>query len=161
MMLFLLVLGACQFDGRPAETEAPADAAAGEIAMTRVGANDAAIVVPVHINGQGPFDLVLDTGATVTCVTPDVSERLALPAQRGVRGYGAGVGGAGRVELVRYDTLRVGAAAAFDLPGCVIDLASLEAIGTRVDGLLGLNFLQSFDVRLDFGRDVLTLTARE
>jgi hypothetical protein len=27
-----------------------------------------------------------------------------------------------------------------------------------VDGLLGMNFLRSFDVRLDFTRDVLTLT---
>jgi hypothetical protein len=28
-----------------------------------------------------------------------------------------------------------------------------------VDGLLGLNFLRSFDVHLDFTRDVLTLTS--
>jgi predicted aspartyl protease len=152
------VAAACELSGEPARVDAPADAAAGEIALRFVGADDAAIVVPVWINGEGPFDLVLDTGATYTCVTPEVAARLDLPDQRGAVGYGAGVQSAGRVRIVRYDSVRAGAAAAHDMAGCVVDLSSLAAVGTAVDGLLGLNFLRGFDVRLDFERAVLTLT---
>jgi predicted aspartyl protease len=157
--LLCVLLSACQVSGDPASTAAPADTSAGEIPLRYVGTGEAALVVPVHINGEGPFDLVLDTGATWTCVTDEVAQRLALPDQRGAVGYGAGVQSAGRVRLVRFDSVRVGAASAADMGGCVLDLSSLALVGTQVDGLLGLNFLRSFDVRLDFARDVLTLTA--
>jgi predicted aspartyl protease len=60
---------------------------------------------------------------------------------------------------VEFDSVRVGVASAHDMGGCVLDLSSLAVVGTEVDGLLGMNFLRSFDVRLDFTRDVLTLTA--
>lgn len=153
------LLGACQVAGAPATVEAPADTAAGEIPLELAGANEAALIVPVHINGEGPFRLVLDTGATFTCVTTELAARLDLPEQRGAIGYGAGVHAAGRVQLVRYDSVRVGSASAHDMGGCALDLSSLAAFGTTVDGLLGLNFLRAFDVRLDFQRNILMLTA--
>lgn len=159
-VLTAFLLTGCRVDGAPARTDAPADTAAGEVALRYAGSDNAVLMVSVQINGQGPFDLVLDTGATWTCVTPAVADRLELPDQPGAVGYGAGVQSSGRVRLVRFDSLRVGAASAHDVGGCVIDLASLAAVGTEADGLLGLNFLRSFDVRLDFGRDILTLTRR-
>jgi predicted aspartyl protease len=156
----LLLLAGCRMSGEPAQVEAPADTAAGEVPLRFVGAGDAAIVVATFINGEGPFDLVVDTGATYTCVTAELAERLALPDQRGAVGIGAGVHGAGRVRIVHFDSVRVGAAMTADMAGCALDLSALEAVGTSVDGLLGLNFLRSFDVRLDFSRNVLTLTSR-
>ncbi len=58
---------------------------------------------------------------------------------------------------MEVDSLRVGQARAFDIGGCVLDLEHIGALGIRVDGLLGLNFLRSFRVGLDFERNVLTL----
>jgi predicted aspartyl protease len=159
LLLWLVFPASCAQDGAPGRVQAPTDADAGEIPLQMVGTNEAALIVPVHINGQGPFDLVLDTGATFTCVTHEVAEQLALPDQPGAVGFGAGVQSAGRVRIIRFDSVRVGAAAAHDMSGCVLDLSSLELIGTSVDGLLGLNFLRSFDVRLDFVRNVVTLTS--
>lgn len=153
------LVAACEVGGAPATVDAPADAAAGEVELEFVGANDAALVVPVHINGEGPFRLVLDTGATYTCVTTELAARLDLPAQRGAVGFGAGVHGGGRVQLVRYDSVRIGNASAHDMGGCVLDLSSLEVVGTAVDGLVGLNFLRAFDVHLDFQRNIVTLSA--
>lgn len=141
----------------PARVDAPADTAAGEISFRLVGPNQAALVVPVFINGEGPLDFVLDTGATLTCVEQATAERLGLPERRGVRGIGFGVGSAGALRLVGIDSLRVGQAQAFDLPGCVLDLQHIGALGTDVEGLLGLNFLRSFRMTLDFQRNVLLL----
>ena len=158
--LLLWPSAGCEMGGAPARVEAPADSAAGEVAFELAGPNDAALLVPVYLNGQGPFDFVLDTGATFTCVDRDVAQRLQLPERTGALGIGAGVGGAGRIRLVRVDSLRVGASRALDVTACELDLAQVEQIGLEVDGLLGLNVLKEFRMTLDFEREVLILGER-
>ena len=156
ILLLLLLLAGCR-QLAPSSVEAPADSAAGEVALELAGPGDAAIVVPVSINGRGPFDFVLDTGATVTCIDQALADSLQLPPIRGTLGIGAGVGGSGRMRLVRFDSVRVGQATAADLPGCTLDLAHIQGVGLDVDGLLGLNFLKPFRVTVDFQRSVLIL----
>ena len=154
----LFVLASCDV-GTPARVQAPADSAAGEVAFELAGPGGAALVVPVFINGQGPFDFVLDTGATFTCVDDALAERLGLREQTGRVAIGAGIGGAGRVRLVGIDSIRIGAASAERLTACVLDLQALQQIGSGVHGLVGLNFLKSFRVTLDFQRNVVGLHA--
>jgi predicted aspartyl protease len=155
IVLLAALLAGCGVDA-PARVEAPADAEAGEVAFRFAGPRGAAVIVPVHVNGEGPFDFVLDTGATFTCVDAAVAERLSLPEQRAV-GVGAGVRGTGRVRLLSLDSLRVGAAAAEGLTACELDLAHTEAVGVTAEGLLGLNFLREFRVTVDFVREVIVL----
>lgn len=152
-----VMLGGCE-PAAPARVQAPADTAAGEIVFEWAGANDAAILVPVHINGQGPYSFVLDTGATLTCVDQAIASELSLPESTGRIGIGAGIGGSGRMRLVSTDSVRVGAAMAEDLPVCALDLSSMSDVGIELDGLLGLNFLRPFHMAIDFDREMLTLT---
>lgn len=152
----LLLVGGCEV-GAPARVEAPADTAAGEVPIRLAGSNDAALLVPVHLNGHGPLDFVLDTGATFTCVAGETAAELGLPPRRGAVGVGVGIGGAGRVDFVHIDSLRIGRAQAFDMPACVLDLQQFGALGTPIQGLVGLNFLRSFRLTLDFERGVLRL----
>lgn len=152
----LLVAAACDV-GAPARVRAPADSAAGEVPITFARPNEAAILVPVHVDGRGPYLLVLDTGATLTCVDEGLAKELDLPTRRGSVGLGAGLGVTGRVRLVRIDSLRVGGARAADLTACVVDLSNLRAVDPQVRGLLGLNVLRAFRVTLDFRRDVVRL----
>jgi predicted aspartyl protease len=154
--LLLVLVSSCG-DVSPSRVEIPPDSAAGEVAFQWEGPNQAAMVVPVHINGQGPFAFVLDTGATFTCLTETLASELALPEPRGQVGVGAGIGGGGRLRIIHIDSLRVGAARADDLRACAIDLSAVQALGVEADGLLGLNFLREFRVTLDFEREVLGL----
>jgi predicted aspartyl protease len=142
----------------PGRTDAPADPAAGEVAFRLVGPHDTALLVPVHLNGEGPFDFVFDTGATWTCLELAVAEQLGLEPAEGPEGVGIGVAGPARVRMVRLDSVRVGAASAIDIPACVLDLEHLRAVGAEVHGLVGLNFMKPFRVTLDFDREVLVLT---
>lgn len=155
--LAVWIAAACGEAGAPARVDAPADSAAGEVPFQLAGPGGAALIVPVHIGGEGPFDFVLDTGATLTCVEETLSERLALSEPTGVVGAGAGVQGAGRMRLVQIDSLRVGAATAQDLLACELDLQHIGQLGLDIQGLLGLNFLRSFRVTLDFERSVVGL----
>lgn len=153
-LLLAIALVSCRVDG-PTHVEAPADSAAGVTPFELAGPGEAALLVPVYLNGQGPHQFVLDTGATLTCVNESVADTLDLPARRGQFGIGAGIGSSGSLQLVAIDSLRVGATTAFDLTACVLDLSQLEQAGLRVDGLVGLNFLKSFRVTLDFGTNTL------
>lgn len=154
--LSLLVLPACA-DMAPDRVEVPADSAAGEIAFELAGPGGAALLVPVHINGTGPYQFVFDTGATVTCVDEELANDLALREVRGVVGTAAGVGGQGGVRIVALDSLRMGAVRVHELQACVVDLEHLSGMGLELDGLIGLNVLMEFRVTLDFARNIITL----
>jgi aspartyl protease len=139
-------------------SSAPIDTTAGAIQFRLAGPNGAAIVVPAYIDGRGPFDLILDTGATLTCLDSSLARELALPVQHATIGAGIGVGGSGRVQLVRIDSLRVGRSTVTRLNACALNLSNLRIIGGGVRGLLGLNFVRNFRVTLDFDRQTLHLT---
>jgi predicted aspartyl protease len=161
LVLLALMAGgaaACTETGLPAASSAPGDTTGGGVAFRLAGPGGAALVVPAYVNGRGPVDLILDTGATLTCLDTSLVRELALPERRAVLGAAVGVRGAGRVRLVRIDSLRVGTASAQRLTGCALDLRALHALAPGLRGLLGLNFLRSFRVTLDFEREVLHLT---
>src|SRR5687767_10637904 len=65
------------------EVGAPAAASPGTVQFKMAAPNDAAIIVSVKVNGQGPYDFVLDTGATFTCVDNELAEQLKLPEWKG------------------------------------------------------------------------------
>ena len=154
----LLGVVACLDEGLPGASSAPVDSAAGEVAFRIAGPGGSALAVPAFINGRGPFELILDTGATFTCLDTALVRQLALPERPGVFGAAVGISGTGRVKFVEVDSLRVGAASARQMTACSMDLSALHGLGTDVHGLLGLNFLRSFRVTLDFQRDVVSLT---
>ena len=126
----------------------------------RLAGGGATMLVPVHVNGQGPFELVFDTGASMTCVDPVAAGEIGLKTRGGIRGVGVGVGGAGQVRLVSVDSMRVGGARATELTACVIDLPQVRQVSPSVRGLLGLNFLSNFLVTIDFERKVVRLDPR-
>lgn len=155
----LLLVAACVETGTPDRTAVATDTGEAGVPIRLAGPGDAALLVPVRINGEGPYDFVLDTGATLTCVDRSLADSLGLPDARGQIGVGAGIGGqAGSMRLVRIDSLSVGEARAQGLTGCAVDLEQFRSLGLETRGLLGLNFLTSFHVTLDFESERLTLS---
>lgn len=62
-------------------------------------------LIAVTVNGQGPFPMVLDTGAAATGLSPATVERLALQEAGRARVHGAS--GAQDVPLYRLDSIAV------------------------------------------------------
>lgn len=161
-VLFVAFLAVSGCEGAlPGRVTVQADTAGGEVPLRVAGRGGALLLVAVHINGAGPFNLVLDTGATLTCIDERLVRELALPRKTGAMGLGAGVGGSGRVALVQVDSIRIGSSAVTNLTACVLDLRHLRDLGAGgVNGLLGLNFLSSFHVTLDFEQRLMTLSPK-
>lgn len=162
VLLVSLALACAGCEGAlPARVPVQADTGAGEVPLRVAGRGGAVLMVAAHINGSGPYNLVLDTGATLTCVDEGVARQLRLPRKTGAVGLGAGVGGSGRVQLVQVDSVRLGGSTVRNLTACVLDLRHLRELGAGgVNGLLGLNFLSGFHVTLDFEKRLLTLKSR-
>lgn len=154
-----ICVGACRIEGPPTagRAVAPVDTAEGEIPIRLVGPNDAALVVPVHINGAGPYDFVFDTGATLTCVDPVLVEQLGLEELPLAPGFGIGAGGAERLEVVAIDSMRIAMAGVSDLMACVLDLSQARRFGVDVHGLVGLNFIKPFRVTIDLTNGLLRI----
>jgi len=134
-----------------------AETTPGEVSFELAPPNDAAIIVPVKINGKGPYKFVLDTGATFTCIDQKLVDELKLPEWRGQLGVGVIVPKGGNVKLVKLDTFEVGNSKATDLKACAIEFSRLQTDGLDARGLVGLNFLKSFHVNIDFKKNVLHL----
>jgi predicted aspartyl protease len=157
LVLAALVMAGCPDTGAPAHVEIEGNGEATGVTFELAGPGGAALMVPVHLNGTGPYGFVLDTGATMTCVDVALSDRLGIPDAAG-RGVGVGIGQEpGALRLIAIDSVRVGGAMAAGLTGCALNLEQFREMGLEVEGLLGLNFLQQFRVTLDFERNQLSL----
>ena len=135
----------------------PSETAPGEVRFEMAPPNDAAIIVPVKINGKGPYKFVLDTGATLTCIDNKLVEELKLPEWKGQFGVAVLTPGEGSTRLVSIESLEVGNAKATKLQACTIDLQPMQKMGLDAKGLVGLNFLKPYRMSIDFEKRILKL----
>jgi len=111
---------------------------------------DARLTVPVMINGQGPFQFVVDTGADRSVLTPGIAERLALP--RGPDVMVHGVSGSVLSKTARVTLLRSGDSRLAD---ATLPVLPYERIGA--DGLLGVDILEDRNIVIDFRKKQLEI----
>ena len=160
LLLSLLALG-CGLQ-RAVSPGSPSETAPGEVRFELAGPNDAALIVPVKINGKGPYDFVLDTGATFTCIDRALAEELKLPDWSGPPGTVIMTGDQGQMGFVKTDTFTIGdTAGASELVACKLDLSRMQPPGFGIKGLVGLNFLKSYRVTINFDQKLLRLNKPE
>jgi predicted aspartyl protease len=115
-------------------------------------------MVPVYIDGQGPFAFALDTGASHTLVDRRLAERLQLPVV-GPSIEMTGVATTTRADQVRADRWRVGDV---ELPAKTLvslDMSDLDK-HSGLEGLLGSDVLRQFIVTVDYANQLLILHVR-
>lgn len=114
------------------------------------------ILVPVSINGSESLIFVLDTGAGKTFITPTTAEKLQLAKLPGEGVSTQGVHGTTTNPVVEIQSLAVGGVRVTDVQAIVLDLDHITRGNWRADGVLGIDFLKQFDVRLDFEKSVVS-----
>jgi hypothetical protein len=110
------------------------------------------IWAPVMINGQGPFRLVLDTGASHSAITALVALALGIPTDRSPPVILRGVTGFTTVPTIRVDTLSVGDVAV-DQP--ILPIVP-DALG-GAEGVLGSEGLVGKRIFIDFKHDRINI----
>ena len=110
---------------------------------------DDRMTVPVRLEGAGPYQFLVDTGADRTAVSRDLVAKLALPS-------------AGPAELhsvtgvSQIDTARVRGVELTKQPE-TIDAAVLDRTNMGADGIVGADLLRSERVQFDFEKHTMTI----
>ena len=104
---------------------------------------DRHLTIAVLINGHGPFDFVVDTGAERSVISESVAAILNLPSDVGVTIQG--IAKAIRVNSVRADTVSFGPFVRNDVLLPILPQSTLAA-----DGYLGLDVINGTRVTFDF-----------
>lgn len=126
--------------------------AAPDAAPLPTGENGANLLtIDVHINGKGPFNFVVDTGADRTVIAEDVARQLDLTTTEPVLVEGV-------VRTVRADTVRIQTATVGSVTRENVKTPVLPRAQLLVDGYLGLDVIDGYRVTLDFKNRVLLLS---
>jgi hypothetical protein len=123
----------------------------------RIDARGAALV-PVHVNGAGPFIFVLDTGSSRSIVSAALARELEAPAV--ARTTLVGSAGSETGVVVRLAAVAVGSARVANVLAPVVDESRLSELGRGIRGVLGQDFLAAFNYTLDYRRARLTWDER-
>lgn len=114
------------------------------------------VLVPVSIDGSEPLVFVLDTAAAKTTVTPSLAERLGLEKVPGKRASTLGTHGKTESPVVKIQSVAVSEVQVDNIQAIVLDLRHITQGSWHVDGVLGMDFLRQFDVRLNFGANLVS-----
>lgn len=109
------------------------------------------MLAPVGINGQGPFNFLLDTGANISCVSHSLAERLSLTSTESTNVHT--VVGVRKRPIVVLDELQVGSRNRRK-----VRAPSLPIKGSDVDGVLGVDWLKGQRLVLDFKGNTMEIT---
>lgn len=112
------------------------------------------ILVPVTINGKGPFRLIVDTGASYSTVSPELAQTLGLEASDEYPFIVNGVTGSVRAPSVPIERLEVGDVVFQSLRLPVIR----PSIMAGADGILGAAGLKDERIMVEFVRNRVTIT---
>jgi len=111
------------------------------------------IVVPVYVNGKGPYDFVLDTGVGPMIITdPSIIDSLDFTLMRKIKVSGLGLE---TVEafVSQNVSARISRAKMDHIPTAILkeDLFNLSGhLGTKIYGLVGFSFFNSFVVDIRY-----------
>lgn len=126
------------------------------IRFDRMGGN---IIVPVTINGRGPYNMVLDTGASGTIISSGLARELNV-TYTGEEVLIVGVGDQTiPAKITQLNVISLGGAAVGDFRVVVRDIGTLNQAG--VVGLLGQDYLDYFDVKMDNQGNTITLLSND
>jgi len=150
-----LCLGAC--NTTPVEddvteiVEPPSDEAQYAVATRedRIGR----IVVPVSINGQSVFHLMLDTGATHSVLTTAAAARLGVNVTEAPTSMVQGVVGRIAAPVITVERLQSGSLKLQHMQMAVMD----GVVVSGLDGILGIGRFNNMTLTADFIRDRVTI----
>ncbi len=109
------------------------------------------LIVKASINEHGPYNLVIDTGASMTIISRLTARNARVARLKTPQAYALSAGGRSEVEIGRIEELMVGTIRVREVDVGIMTLSVIsKAVGIRVDGVLGYNVLKTFRLTIDY-----------
>ena len=106
------------------------------------------VVIPVRVNGDGPYDFLLDTGTNSTILTPELASRIHLRATESISLVT--LSGVEVVPRAVLDSLTLGTKSIKRLEVIFDDIKGIRAVNSKICGVLGQNFLSQFNYLINY-----------
>jgi hypothetical protein len=111
--------------------------------------NDYLIVAPVSVNGHGPYDMVVDTGSSLSFIDVQTASEIGLKGTDSIDLYA--LFGADRLQTSAANLTFAGRE--FERTSVAIqDLAAFRRMDRNIKGILGWNVLWKFNFLIDYSR---------
>jgi hypothetical protein len=146
-----LVLAATVVSTLHAETHCPGNVASLPFRIV----NRHQIVLSVSINHTGPYDFQLDSGTQVTMIDPSLAAQLHLDTEGAA--VVAGAGSRQSATFARVGQLEAGGHSLASQRVLIYDLQKLKSDDLHIQGILGEDFLEHFDMLIDNAHSMLCL----
>ena len=122
------------------------------------------IVLPMYINGKGPFNFILDTGVGSLIITDaSLKDSLNLSHLRKIEIEGLGGGDKHIAYSTPFLTIKVGNATYKNASAAILtkDFNLSGYFGMPIHGLLGYDFFSSFIVKINYDAGILKVFTKE
>ena len=116
-------------------------------------------VVDVFINDQGPYTFLLDTGAGVVHISPQLADELNLPKIWWMKLMLAnGSGKQVKSDVTHIEKLRIGSGEFSEFKASVMDCGKLsELVDTELSGILNFELFADYLLTMDFPRQKIII----
>ena len=118
------------------------------------------IIIKLNINGKGPFNFILDSGAGLMIITdPTLLDTLGLPGNRTINLAGVGKGKDCQAYLVPGLNVELNNIGSVDVGAAVFkkdQFGLSNYAGIPIHGLLGYEFFNKLVVKIDFNDSTIT-----
>ena len=148
-------------EGETAETGegVVTESSQGVESIIRFSGSSGHMIVPAVLNGVNKSAMLFDTGAGITVVSRELAQNLGLRVEPGksikLRTVAANV----RAQLATLDSITVGDFTKTGFPVAVVDLGSENK--QPFDGILGMDFLSAYIIRIDNQTSSIFLSPRK
>lgn len=123
-------------------------------AVIRIGTSARQVTSKVKINGSGTGEMAIDTGASTVVLSQAFADKIGVPYKKWLMQRVRLASGGKAVYAGYLDEVTLQGVTAKHVECAVID--GMEG----VDGLLGLSFLSRFEMKTDYDKGTLELTAK-
>jgi len=113
------------------------------------------IFADVKINGKGPYNFVVDSGASQTALSEKVAREIGLKVITTTVMLGIGGSGKTSSNIYRIDQLQIGEVSVSDLPVGTFDDPLISQIA---DGIIGTSMLADFIITVNYPSSRIELT---
>jgi clan AA aspartic protease (TIGR02281 family) len=116
-----------------------------------VGSDKPIIIVKAKVNGKGPFDFAVDTGASVTALSKQLAQKLEISEAGGTLKKGRSYYGEIDAATVNVRSVEVGDTEVKDVQVALVDLSSFsEMLKIDLAGIIGYSFMKDYRVLIDY-----------
>jgi hypothetical protein len=120
------------------------------------------IIIPLYINGKGPYNFILDTGVGPLIITePSLVDTLELKNLRTTKLYGLGKGEEIDAFLTSALLVKIKEASINHIPTAILkkDVFNLSGyVGKKIYGIIGFYFFNSFVVKVNYTTQRVTFS---